>query len=51
MSDDEALERLEIDLEVADIGELLTAHGIEPTADLVTALWEWHQAKASGTDA
>ena len=38
MDDDDAIETLEIDLEVADIGELLTAHGVTPTTELVTAL-------------
>jgi hypothetical protein len=44
VSDDELIERAEIDLEVADIGELLTRYGIEPTAQLVTALWNWKAA-------
>ena len=44
--DDKAvLERLEIDLEVADIGDILAAHGIHPHADLVVALWEWKESR------
>ncbi|MDP7729535.1 hypothetical protein [Mycobacterium sp. TY813] len=43
MSDDRAIEAFEIDLDVAACGEILTAHGVTPTAPLVTALWEWKQ--------
>lgn len=51
--DDQAvLERLEIDLEVADIGDILTAHGIHPSPSLVVALWEWKDARLrAGGDA
>lgn len=41
MSDDEVLEKLEIDLEVADIGEILDAHGVAATYELVLDLWDW----------
>lgn len=43
--DDEVIENMEVDLEIADIGELLTAHGVTPTAELVVALWEWKEAR------
>lgn len=50
MSDyeDDVLETLEIDLEVADIGELLEQHGVPPTPELVHALWEWKEATHRG---
>lgn len=44
MSDDEILDELEVDLEVADIGEILEAHGVRPNAELVLALWDWMEA-------
>jgi len=43
--DDEVLQTLEIDLEIADIGEILAGHGIHPGADLVVALWEWKESR------
>ncbi|XAL85131.1 hypothetical protein RSPPQCQH_CDS0080 [Mycolicibacterium phage phi1_186001] len=46
---DEEIQRLEIDLEIADIGELLESHGITPTQELVIALWEWKEAKLRST--
>ena len=42
---DDELERLEIDLEIADVGEILEAHGIAPTQELVVALWDWKEAR------
>lgn len=48
--DDDAIERLEIDLEIADIGELLERHGIAPTPALVVALWEWKEARLRTND-
>lgn len=46
--DEEAvLDRLEIDLEIADIGDILAAHGINPTPDLVMAIWEWKESRAN----
>ena len=46
--DDQAvLERLEIDLEIADIGDILAAHGIHPTPNLVMAIWEWKESRAN----
>ncbi len=42
-SDDEVLDGLEVDLEVAECGEILEAHGVSPTPDLVVALWQWKQ--------
>lgn len=41
MIDDDAIERLEIDLEVAHIGEILERHGVAPTAGLVNELWDY----------
>lgn len=50
--DDQAvLERLEIDLEVADIGDILAARGIHPRADLVVALWEWKESRVRAVTA
>ena len=47
--DDQAvLERLEIDLEIADIGDILAAHGLFPAPSLVVALWEWKEARLRG---
>lgn len=46
MNDDEnVLEAMEIDLDVAGIGELLEKHGIPPTPELVHALWEWKESR------
>ena len=42
---DEVLQTLEIDLEISDIGDILAAHSVTPTADLVLALWEWKEAR------
>lgn len=42
---DQALEALEIDLEVAEIGEILEAHGVPPEVELAAALWEWMERK------
>lgn len=39
--DNPELQALEIDLEVAHIGEILEQHHVPPTSDLVHALWEW----------
>lgn len=43
MDDEEALEALEIDLDVAECGEILEAHGVTPSPDLVVALWKWRE--------
>lgn len=43
MSDDEVIESLEIDLDIAECGEVLMRYGIEPNPALVVALWEWKQ--------
>lgn len=51
--DDQAvLERLEIDLEIADIGDILAGHGVNPTPSLVIAIWEWKESRvrAGGDD-
>ncbi len=37
------LEGLEVDLDVAECGEILETHGIKPTVALVIALWEWKE--------
>jgi hypothetical protein len=47
-AEDDAIESLEIDLKVADIGELLKKHGVAPTPELVTALWNWAEGKRRG---
>lgn len=39
--DERDIEALEIDLETAHIGEVLTKHGVCPTAELVIELWEY----------
>lgn len=44
MSDDELFRNMEIDLEVAHIGEILEAHGVTPTVELVTELWDWAES-------
>lgn len=44
MSDDEVIDEMEIDLEVAHIGELLARHGAEPSIDLVLAIWDWAES-------
>lgn len=48
MSDDEVLDRLEIDLDIAQCGEILEAFGVHPDPCLVLALWTW---KAFGAGA
>ena len=40
-ADSAALEGLAIDLEVAQCGDILLEHGVQPTPDLVQALWQW----------
>lgn len=42
--DDDMLQSLEIDLEVAECGEILEAHGVTPTVELVTELWDWMES-------
>ncbi len=42
---DEVLEALSIDLEVAHIGEILERHGVAPTEGLVTELWQFLESK------
>mgnify|MGYP000336079828 CR=1 FL=1 len=39
--DDEVIRNMEIDLEIAHVGEILEAHGVAPTSELVTAIWDW----------
>lgn len=41
MSEDESLEAMEIDLEIAEVGEILARHGVRPNPTLVTELWDW----------
>jgi len=43
--DNEVLDALTIDLEVAHIGEILERHRVPPSADLVTELWEFLESK------
>ena len=43
--EDRTLDALTIDLEVAHIGEILERHGVAPSADLVTELWEFLESK------
>lgn len=43
--DDRELEALEIDLEVAHLGEILERHGVSPSAELVTELWNFVETK------
>lgn len=47
--DENEIRKLEIDLEVAHIGELLEQHGVSPTADLVHALWMWAESLRQGS--
>lgn len=42
--DDEIIRELEIDLEVAHIGEILESHGVTPTPHLVVELWDWAES-------
>lgn len=51
VSDEKTVEALEIDLEVAHIGEILQRHDVAPTAELVTDLWEWAESLRGGTGA
>lgn len=51
VSDEKTVEAMEIDLEVAHIGEILQRHGIAPISELVTELWEWAESVRGGTDA
>ncbi len=51
VSDEKTVEAMEIDLEVAHIGEILQRHDVAPTADLVTDLWEWANSLRGNTDA
>ncbi len=51
MSDDDILAELEVDLEVADIGEILQAHGVRPNSDLVLAIWDWMEALRNTVEA
>lgn len=39
--DNYVIQTLEIDLDVAECGDILQSHGVTPTADLVTQLWIW----------
>ena len=39
--DDQEVEALEIDLEVAHIGEILERHGVAPTEEMVVELWTY----------
>lgn len=39
--DDRIIEAMAIDLEVAHIGEILERHGVPPTPELVTELWQY----------
>lgn len=48
--DDRVLDALTIDLEVAHIGEILERHGVSPSADLVTELWEFLESKRHGRE-
>lgn len=42
MDDDNTIiEAAEIDLEVAECGEILELHGVAPTVELVADLWDW----------
>lgn len=42
MSDElDALSAMEIDIEVADVGEILQRYGVSPTAEMVFELWHW----------
>lgn len=43
--DNEVLDALTIDLEVAHLGEILVRHGVSPSADLVTELWNFVETK------
>ena len=43
--DDETIETLEIDLEIADIIEILETNGIDPEPQLVMALWDWKETR------
>jgi cell wall-associated NlpC family hydrolase len=51
VSDEKTVEAMEIDLEVAHIGEILQRHGVAPTAELVTDLWEWAESVRGGIGA
>lgn len=46
--EDEVLDALTIDLEVAHIGEILERHGVPPSADMVTELWQFLESKRRG---
>lgn len=47
--DDDAIEGMEIDLEVAHIGEILERHGVPPIPDLVVELWEYTDTLCGNT--
>lgn len=42
--DDDIIQDMEIDLEIAHIGEILESHGVSPTAHLVVDLWDWAES-------
>ena len=46
--DDRSIEALEVDLEIAHIGEILEKHGVAPTPGLVTELWDYLESLRSG---
>lgn len=47
-SDDPRIEALEIDLEVAHFGDILSRHGVAPTTGLVTDLWSYAETLRAG---
>lgn len=47
-SDDPCIEALEIDLEVAHFGDILSRHGVAPTTGLVTDLWSYAETLRAG---
>ena len=48
--DNEVLDALTIDLEVAHIGEIRERYGVSPSADLVTELWQFLESKRHGRE-
>ncbi|SLC05404.1 Uncharacterised protein [Mycobacteroides abscessus subsp. massiliense] len=44
MSDEDPVEAMEIDLEIAEVGEILQRHGTQPKPALVTEIWDWAEA-------